>query len=244
MIDIFIKSYPNDFKLLYYALMSIDKNVTGYNNIHLVLPVGSNELFNPPVVPKNLIIHWVQEDGNGYLFQQYCKMTAFNYSDAEYILFSDSDCIFDKPIDISTQINNGKPEILYTHYDKVGGGIIWQEPTERFVGRHVEYEFMRRNCLTYHRSTLVNIANQYPSLKEIVLGADRFSEFNAIGAWAYINEHDKYTFTNTDNWEYTDPIAIQLWSYFDKNGSDTHKYEYKRAIDAINKALDLNLNEL
>lgn len=244
MIDIFIKSYPKDFNLLYYALMSIDKNVTGYNQLQLVLPLGSNEQFKPPIVPKNLVIHWEQEEGNGYMFQQYCKMTAYKYSNADYILFSDSDCIFHEPIDVSTRINNGKPEILYTHYDKVGNGNIWKKPTEKFVNQPIEYELMRRNCLTYHRSTLVNIAAQYPNLKQIILSSSMFSEFNAIGAWAYLHEHEKYTFTNTDHWDYTEPIAIQLWSYFDKNGSDTHKYEYNRAIEAINKALGLNLTDI
>ena len=103
---------------------------------------------------------------------------------------------------------------------------------------------MRRNCLIYHRSTLEAISKQYPNLEDYIMSSGRFSEFNAVGAWAFKNEREKYSFVDTDNWEYTPPKAEQLWSHFDKNGEGIHKEEYKRALDTINNTLNLNITEL
>lgn len=245
MIDIFYKSYSKDFKLLNYSLQSITKNVTGYNNIVILIPEKERHLFDTRNLPERTLIHYVNEYGNGYLFQQVCKLKAFNYSSADYILFSDSDCIFDHPINLQDYISDGKPEILYTDWSKVGDAKCWKQPTEIIMNEPVLWEFMRRNCLIYHRSTLVNISQWQPNLEHIIMGSNSFSEFNLMGAYAFKNEPDKYSFVNTDFWEYTEPKGNQLWGWAEKNNtSEPHPYEYTRSLEVINKALGLNLTEL
>jgi len=97
---------------------------------------------------------------------------------------------------------------------------------------------MRRNCLIYHRSTLVNLNEWKPGLKDIILNSHRFSEFNLIGAFAWKFERSKYTWVNTDNWEYVPPKAIQVWSHAskDKGADDLHLREYIRILETIIKA--------
>lgn len=243
-IDIFYKSYSKDFKLLHYSLKSIAKFITGYNNIILLIPEKDKHEFDTRDLPERTLIHYVNEYGNGYLFQQLCKMYAHKYSQADYILYADSDCIFDRPTDLQTLIYDGKPEILYTDYSKVGDAICWQAPTERFIGEAQQFEFMRRLPLIYHRTTLESIDGLYHNLEQIIMNADRFSEFNAMGAYAYKHEDYKYKFTNTDNWTYTDPISIQLWSHAKKNGSQLEQAEYNKALETINRIFELNLIDL
>lgn len=245
MITIFIKSYERDFNFLYYALKSINKNVKGNYDVLLMIDNNSRlpEKFNELITDKYKVVY-VNKEGNGYLFQQYCKMTAYRHTNSEYILFSDSDVIFDHEINVDEFIADGKPEILYTEWDKVGDAVCWKVPTESFVGQKLDYEFMRRNCLIYHRSTLENIGNKYGNLKYIVMRSKAFSEFNAIGAWVWINERDKYTFINTDEWQYVPPKGEQLWTHATKTGSSEHVREYQRALGVINKTFDLNLTEL
>lgn len=251
-IDLFIKTYAQDFKLLDYSLQSIIKNVTGYSYIVILVPEKDFKLFRQTVthIPVNTAI-WVIPEiySNGYLFQQVCKLKAHKYSHADYILFSDSDCIYDHSINLQDFVADDKPEILYTSYDKADGAIIWQKPTEAFIEDSMPWELMRRNCLIYHRSTLANVeyfakSLHGKSIEEYVMNSGSFSEFNAIGAYAFLHEPGKYNFVNTDNWEYTKPKAIQLWSYGTKDGDETHKREYQRSIDTINKALGLNVTEL
>lgn len=246
MVDIFIKSYSKDFKLLKYALLSIIKNVKGYKNVILLTPEYDKEVFLRLnlELPNNTNIFYTEDYGNKYLFQQWCKISAHKYTNSEYIMFSDSDCIFDHEINVDDFIADGKPEILYTDYSKVGDAICWKQPTEAFIKEPMQYEMMRRNCLIYHRSTLEAIEKYEPNLKYIILNSERFSEFNAMSAYAWKYEREKYNFVNTDNWTYTQPKGVQLWSLADKDGNTTHQQEYQRSLNTINKVFGLNLNEI
>jgi len=216
MIDIFYKSYKNDFKWLYHSLESLSKYVTGYNEIVILIPESDVKSFDYRKIPQRTRVLTVKEYGNGYLYQQWCKMSAYKYCKSEFILFADSDCIFDHDINLQDYI--GTPEILFTDYSKVGDAICWKQVTETMLDREVRWEFMRRNCLVYHTSTLKNIAQKYPNLEHTIMNSERFSEFNFIGAYAFFNEYSKYKFVNTDEWEYVRPKSIQYHSYteFDK----------------------------
>lgn len=240
-VDIFIKSYHKDFKLLKYSLQSIKKNVSGYNNVILLIPEREKHLFDTRDIPERTLIHYVKEYGNGYLFQQWCKISAHKYSNADYILFSDSDCIFDHEINLQDFVKDEKPEILYTDYSKVGDAICWKEVTEAFIKEPQQFEWMRRNCLVYHRGTLERIAAYEPNLEYIIMSGNRFSEFNAIGAYAFKYEKDLYSFVNTDDWTYAEPKGIQLWSLATKDNANG---EYERILQTLNKVFGLNLTEL
>lgn len=212
-IDIFYKTYHQDKKWLEYSLRSLTKFVTGYNNIVILVPINDKRYFESIVLPERATIQYVKEYGTGYLFQQVCKIQAHKYCSSEFILCSDSDLIFDHPINLQDFIADGKPEILYTSYDKVGDAICWKEPTETFIKEPQEFEWMRRNALIYHRSTLEAIEKYEPNLEYIIMNSVRFSEYNAIGAYAWKYEREKYNFVNTDTWEYTRPKAVQYHSY-------------------------------
>ena len=141
-------------------------------------------------------------------------MTAHKYCASKFILYSDSDLIFNTKINLGNFINDEKPEILYTDYLKVGDAICWKEVTEKFIGREIKYEFMRRLPLIYHRSTIVEINENY-DIEDTVMNKfrDRFSEFNSIGAWIYYNEADKYKLINTADWSYVPAMGKQFWSW-------------------------------
>lgn len=234
MIDIFYKSYALDFELLYKSLYSVKKYVSGYNEIAIIIPKQDADKFDYSHLPKRTTVHLVDEYGDGYLYQQWQKMSAHKYLNAEHILFIDSDCIFDNPVDIRTELEDGKPTILYTDYSKVGDAICWKYCTELLLGE-VQYEFMRRLPLTYNRETLIKISQTYPGLESHIMTAKAdyklnrgaFSEFNFLGAWAFINHKDKYRFINTDDWEYKNRICIQFWSH------DRDKAELKDQIHNI-----------
>lgn len=244
-IDIFYKSYAKDFKLLQYSLQSLKKNVTGYSNVVILIPIRDKHLFDTRDLPERTFIHYVPDEGNGYLRQQVYKLQAYKYCQSHFILFSDSDCIFDHQIDLQTFIADDKPEILHTDYSQVPDGVIWKKPTEDFIKEPVQFEFMRRNCLVYHRSTLENITQYEPNLEHIVMSSKKFSEFNVMGVYAFKFEKDKYNFINTDNWTYTEPKAIQLWGWAEKDSKDpTHIYEYARSLEVLNRVFNLQLTEI
>lgn len=207
---IFIKSYAKDFKWLNYCLKSIAKYVTGYSEVIVLLDEGSNtSLHELTELPNKIKIEWVKKEGNGYIFQQYCKLTAHHYTQSDKIMFVDSDCMFYKPVDLSKL----ELEILYTPYTMVGDAICWKECTEKAIKKTVEFEFMRRLPLTYNRSTLENLENFIGDLKNYILNQTRFSEFNVIGAYAWFYERDKYSWVNTSTEQFNEPIVKQMWSH-------------------------------
>jgi hypothetical protein len=242
-IDIFVKSYKRDFWLLQLSLKTLSKNATGYNNIILLIPEKEKHDFDTRNMPDRTLIHYVDEYGNGGLYQQWCKLNAHNYCYADYIMFSDSDNFFDHPLNVQDLISDGKPEILYTDYKQLPDAIIWKEPTEKFIKEPVQYEFMRRLPLLYHRSTLVAISEYAPDLEKTIMESGRFSEFNCLGAFAYKYERDKYNFVNTDNWTYVPPHSTQTWSHASKADgiSEIHLREYIRLLETIMKSFDIPL---
>lgn len=220
-IDIFYKSYRKDFNWLYYSLKSIEKYLTGYNRIVIVIPEADKNVLDYSKLPKtNCDLFIEPECGNGYLFQQWIKMAAHKYCKADYIMYADSDCIFDKHTNLKDLVIDGKPEILYTDYSKVGDAICWKECTDRFMNEPQQFEFMRRLPLVYHRSTIETIYNLVPDLERRIMTSERWSEFNCFGAWAFRHEKDKYRFVNTDNWTYSPSISRQFWSHSGLNGND------------------------
>lgn len=247
-VDIFIKSFAKDIFLLRYSIESIKKNVIGYRRVVLLIPQEEYDVWIDLVEYFQSLIEiavfYVNEYGNKYLFQQACKLKAHEFTLSDYILYSDSDVIFDHPVNVQDYIKDGKPQILYTSWDKVGEAICWKAPTESVMGEEVKWEFMRRNNMVIHRSTLENINKWQPRLQVIVMSAERFSEFNLLGAYAFKFEKEKYSFVNTDDWQYEEPMGIQLWSYFKTGNEETHKHEYERALKVINKTFDLNLTSL
>lgn len=247
--DIFYKSYAKDFRLLKYSLRSLAMHITGYNNIIILIPEKDKHLLDISDLPKRTKIFIVGEYGSGYLYQQVCKIQAHKYSDANFIMFSDSDCIFDHPVNLQDLIKTEKPEILYTDYSKVGDAICWKKPTEDFIKEPVNWEFMRRNCMIYNRETLVQIEKYEPNLEHIIMTSNLFSEYNAMGAFAFKYHFNNYTFINTDSIgidpsiQNVMPLAIQLWSYADKNDkSEYHQTEYKKIQEAIKRVFNEEYN--
>jgi len=213
-ISIFIKSYRNDFPFLHYCLKSIEKFVSGHSEVVVAIPEWDMELFDEVMhgIEIDVIVVPVQEYGDGYLYQQFVKMIAYQFCTEDYIMFVDSDCIFTGPVDISPS-ENYRPEILMTDYANVGDAICWKEPTERWIGCSVNYEYMRRIPLVYRSVTLETLHKSRPDLEQEIMGSGRFSEFNAMGIWAHLNEPENYKFIDTAHWEYTPHIARQFWSW-------------------------------
>lgn len=214
-IDLFIKSYRKDFKWLYYCLESIKKYAINYNEIIIVIPDKDQNFFKFDL-PERTYVHKVKEEGDGYLFQQYVKIMANLWCSADLIMYVDSDCVFTKHTDISSLVKDNKPEILMTRWEKVGDGICWKPVVEEVLKQPITHEYMRRHGLIYHKSTLANFQDWFEGdLKRYIISKPNrsFSEFNVLGAYANLFENEKYSFVDTDNWTYVDPVVKQYWSY-------------------------------
>ena len=213
IVDLIIRTYYKDIPWLEHSLRSIHKHVTGYRNIIIAIP--NDNLLKHLTIEK---VVRVEDLADGYIGQQFTKLTAHQYTDADAIVFWDSDVIACEPIDVSEYFVDGKPIIYKTLFELTQ--TPWQQPTEKAVGFDVEYEYMRRMPLTYLTSTLKETCDHIELVHGVTLKNylnsrpnRAFSEFNAIGAYADKFENERYTFIDTETVDMPKNKVRQFWSW-------------------------------
>ena len=215
--DIFIRTYHKDLEWLGYALKSIHKHVKGYRNIIVTIPVGQGHLLSHLTVEK---VIEVEDMDDGYLGQQLTKMEAWKYTDADCVLYWDSDVIAMEPIDVQAEyFSDGKPILYKTQYSSLEG-CPWQPITEKAMGVHVQWEYMRRMPIV-HRTPLLEdackrfeFAHGMSVLSYLSKQPYRsFSEFNFLGAVADLFHVEHYTILDTEAVEMPPNKAFQSWSW-------------------------------
>ncbi len=202
--DIFIRSYNGDNEWLKYCLRSIQRFATGFRRTIVVVPHGHN----PPTGDAETVFY-VGEICDQYMQQQNDKLHADHFTDAEFILYQDSDTIFTRPITPEMVIRDSRrPVWLYTPYASLGNdeSQLWKKITEKFIGHAVPFEFMRRHpfvvsatilrqfrawCHRIHGVSIERYVMTQPDRK--------FSEFNALGAWLWFHRKESVQWLNTDD---------------------------------------------
>lgn len=246
--DILIKSYPPDYERLRYCLRAIDKFASGFRRVVVVIPDDPEVIgFGMGMSNPDCRTVRVPESGCGYLFQNACKANAHEYSDADFILFIDSDTVLTRPVTPETFMRDGKPLWLITPYAHLEAGIAelsranagfhcgvmtWKAITEKFIGQPVEYEFMRRFPMLIPRSlhkaaAAFCQAHHGQRLTDYILSqpAKEFSEFNALGALAYYRARDQFSWLDTTKEPLPELVAIQKWSHDPFTEADKAEFE-------------------
>src|SRR5690606_34604129 len=115
---------------------------------------------------------------DGYVAQQFDKLDAHKYVSSEYVLYSDSDCIYVNDLDVSSMFGP-LPILGMTPYTELenSDGYIWKSITEKLLGFPVTHEFMRALPLLHRTDTLAAFADDYPGIHTRVTGRN-VSEFN------------------------------------------------------------------
>ena len=211
--SIFIKTWEGDLDWLPYCLKSIEKYASGFD---VVVVVADNSCVSrvSRIVKSPAILEAVGDWKNGYVQQQWIKLTADKYIDSEYILYVDSDCIFHTPFTPESFMREGTPVLLKTEYGNLGGAEAWREITSNFVGFPVTHEYMRRLPWMYRSDSIYNFRKMYPHTEKHLRSLETrdFSEFNALGAYIEKYESEKYIISNTEFWT-PDSVATQYWSW-------------------------------
>ena len=210
--SIFIKTWSGDIPWLKYCLQSIKLYGSGFEEVVIVADESCVQDVYPIADGARVIP--VGDWTNGYIQQQWVKLNADQYTDADQILFVDSDCVFHTPFTPESYMRDGKPILLKTDYQLLGSSIVWQAITSDFVGWYVDYEYMRRLPWMYKRSSLQNFRKTYLKLYNHLYGMEdrSFSEFNVLGAYIDRFEKDQYYISDTSVWM-SESVAEQFWSW-------------------------------
>lgn len=222
--DIFIRTYPGDYEWLFnWCLRSIFKFCYGFRKVIVVSPAPLEEVWKPQLEKWDVTWKVLNEEAEDhYLSQQIHKLYADVITDyqADYILHVDSDVIFTKSCDpeFFLGITDKKVVWPYTPYSEIS--TPWQPITEKFMDDKVEHEFMRRFPIMIPRWLYPRvrefchkqhgmIISEYIRLQPL----RAFSEFNALGAYAYKYHRDKFHFVNTVEHPLPEPLARQFHSW-------------------------------
>ena len=220
IIDIFIRTYKRDFQLLKCALYSILKYVTSFR--YIIITVRNKEyieLTNSLKI-EQIFINNIDKikiipvsnfnDNMDYFGQQITKLHADMYTDSEYIIFVDSDCVFYDNFDIHDMFDkDGKIILLIEKWENLPKMYDVWKTFLQVCDFKTEFEFMRRVPLIYPSIIFKNLRD-YISTKykikftddclqiynstNIYLPHKYFSEFNLLGAYSYIYEPNHFNF--------------------------------------------------
>lgn len=197
-VDIFIKTCEHDDEYHAYCLESINKYCSNFRNV---------------IVVKD-------EHENGYIHQQVVKLHANEYSDADFILVTDSDTLFNRPVTPETFMHDGKPIWYMTPFADLlqhDGLRNWYKVMTDFCGQEPPYEFMRRQPFMFPRKVLSSIQEYCVkthgrTLKQYPFDKGTFSEWNVLGFYCWLNHNDEFSWVNTDNGLPECPVT-QFWSH-------------------------------
>jgi hypothetical protein len=230
--DIFIKTYSADIPWLAESLKTIRKYWSGHRNVVIVCPPKDGDTVRHYAKMENeKVIEVAEGNATGYIFQQAVKLNAGAYTDADLIVFSDSDCLWHMPTTPADFMVDGKPLLMFTKYEDVPEAIMWKKPTELAIKREVPAEFMRRHPLVYPRKVLKAmdkwfVAHHGVPASQLMLRAGSAwgaSEFNWMGAYSWFYSHDSFTWMDTKIGPVPPARLAQFWSYAGI-GPDAQKY--------------------
>jgi hypothetical protein len=225
--SILVKSFPKDFSWLAYCLKSIHKFATGFSEIVVVIPEGSNL----PLTQERLIkipepgesATSAGNHGAGYAYQQVVKMNADKYCASDYVCHLDSDCVFTRPVTPSDLMVDGKPLWLMTPFVEIlptdKNLVAHVESMKRFSGVNPEFEYMRRHsqviprwaygcfreyCLSQHKKTFEEYA--------MTQGFRGVSEFNLMGQFLH-REFPNFIHFHDTRFGLPESFVLQHWSW-------------------------------
>lgn len=227
--DILIVSYLKDLPYLELNLRSIEKFCSGFGAVNLLVPKEEYEAFRPLRVRHTfpMVVHTYDRNvppPYWHLKHQAEKCHADRWCpSADFVLHTDSDCMFREPVTPEDYLVNEKPVMLYEAYSRLPKDVPWKSVTEAALRQPVEFEFMRRH-------PQVNPVGVYPRLRahiEKVQNQDfdkfvmsrkpgfpwGFTEHNIIGAFVYYDPefHEKYHWHDAAQGTPHEKL-IQFWS--------------------------------
>jgi len=158
---------------------------------------------------------------DGYLGQQLTKMQAWKLTDADAVVFWDSDVVATRPIDVRTEYFRDRKIIIYkTRYSSLGDACPWQPITAKAVRFVPEWEYMRRMPLAYWSETLERcesyLNHSHGTTLDLYLRSQphrAFSEFNVLGAYAEAYDGSGYAMIDTESVEMPPCAVDQMWSW-------------------------------
>lgn len=233
-VDILIVSFLHDLPYLVHNLRSIQKFATGFGDVVVVVPESEVEGFweVPQLGAKLLTYKRTEDTRKWHIHAQAQKCLADKHCPtADFILHTDSDCLFVEPVSPADYFEDGLPVMLMKSYALLPAYFPWQAIVKNAFGYDPIYEFMQRH-------PQVNPRALYPAMRQmfeekngmdfeqwvLTLRPDYpwgITEHNFLGAFAYWTRefHEQYRWIDlaTEPHPISSRKLLQFWSRQDPN---------------------------
>lgn len=230
-VEILIVSWLKDLVWLEYNLKSIHKFATGFSGVTLLVPdveaYGFGRAALHDLVKDLKVAFYMRtpDPAKWHLDHQVAKCFADIYCpDADFILHTDSDCVFTEPVTPEDYFVDGKPVMLIEEFARLPGNP-WQKPTEKALGMPVPFETMRRHPQVNPRGIYADLRERIETVhgvpfRDYVLAQKAdfpwgFSEHCTIGAFALRTRwKDAYLWIDVGaGWQRPPDKLAQFWSH-------------------------------
>lgn len=252
--EILIVTYAADIPYLVHGLRSIKKFATGFSGTTLVVPVQEKIGFDQLAADFGATLRTYVRDADKAKWHLHAQCMKC-YGDlmcpgADFVLHTDSDCIFSEPVTPDDYLIGNKPVMLIEEYARIPTSP-WKAVVENVLRLPAKYETMRRH-------PQVNPVGVYADLRthiervhgmpftEYVLSLKPtfpwgFTEHNVIGSFAISDARwaDKYHWMDVATMPRPRSKLIQFWSLSppDKIQDDPSGGPRTVPIDIINRIL-------
>jgi hypothetical protein len=216
-IDIFVRTYSNDYGWLAYLLRSIERfGVTGFRRVVIV----HRKHDDPPPAPNvpHVMLDDTREYKNDYHGQAITKLRAHEFTDADVVFYVDSDCVFCQPLDLQAW----EYPFLVTPWEKLkidthgGSALCWYDTTKLVLGFDPPFETMRRFPFVYPVDFVREVYEHVGGLERLTKlleeGMPNISEFNILGNYACAKYPERFKPLRTDEVPLPPLVVRQMWS--------------------------------
>jgi hypothetical protein len=222
MTSVFYVTYRNDAWWFDRSIRSVFKNLKGYSEIVAVAPEQDRDVFEKYTnVRWNFIPDW---PGSNYYWQQWVKLEAMRYcANSSKVFHIDSDVMVIRETNIIS-FENFWP---ITPYSSLPSDFVWRQPTEKVIGRKVDFEYMR--CFPFvvnsehYDMAIQHVAKHFNKTLEQYIREQSaippqngsFSEFNFLGALAHTFHPHLYNWIDLSRDKLPEIYenVVQLWSH-------------------------------
>jgi hypothetical protein len=232
--EIFIVSCSKHFPWLDYALQSIGKFAHGFSGVTILVPCGQDEELSNITGKITRTIPFTHRCGQewpdkGMLWHMAQIMRAEEWCpEADFILHTDSDCIFTEPFGPEDYFVNGKPVLMHASFkwlinSQQANLEMWQHAVAAAVGWKPSDEFMRRHPAVHPRKLYAKARECIESHTKMPCDdyiqscqnafPQTFAEFPTLGAVAWRFFRNDYHWIDQQRQPFPIGKLAQFWSH-------------------------------
>jgi hypothetical protein len=251
--DIFCVTVGRDAVWTEYMLRSVQKYARGFRRTVVICPKGEEEMFEGLCrMYPNTVLKTLRPGDEGHYDQLVAKTSCDLFTDSDFVLHIDSDCLFTEKVTPEDYSTDGKPDLWYDFYVKLvkefpWGAPPWQKITENALGFPTEVETMRRFPIVYpiwlYKATRQVIEqHQGTPFESFVRSAPKlggafrgYCEFNALGGVAYYKYPEHFCLKPMAEYCLKPPKLKQFWSHAIWQTPDKFQSEIRPELEQITK---------